>query len=60
MLTNAVRYADAGQHRLADVLDAARLLRERAEAGLVRRGLDRDPRARQRLEEELAVIRTLT
>ncbi|CAM5626217.1 hypothetical protein SALBM311S_10475 [Streptomyces alboniger] len=27
MLTNAVRYADPGQHRLADVLDAARLLR---------------------------------
>ncbi|MEU0389185.1 DNA polymerase III subunit alpha [Streptomyces chartreusis] len=146
VLTNAIRYADAGQHRLADVLDAARLLRpidrrrldsgerwlkdpaamheiarriaaaaghgddragrlmaetattadacvidpvrdlglgrphfpepavvgapggpehaaqllrERAEAGLIRRGLDRDPRARRRLEEELAVIRTL-
>ncbi|MCX5097789.1 DNA polymerase III subunit alpha [Streptomyces sp. NBC_00365] len=27
VLTNAVRYADAAQHRLADVLDAARLLR---------------------------------
>ncbi|MFE7927539.1 DNA polymerase III subunit alpha [Streptomyces sp. NPDC057456] len=27
MLTNAVRYADPAQHRLADVLDAARLLR---------------------------------
>jgi error-prone DNA polymerase len=27
VLTNAVRYADADQHRLADVLDAARLLR---------------------------------
>ncbi|WP_335982256.1 DNA polymerase III subunit alpha [Streptomyces sp. CA2R106] len=27
VLTNAVRYADAEQHRLADVLDAARLLR---------------------------------
>ena len=39
--------------------DAARLLRERAEAGLIRRGLDRDPRARQRLEEELTCIRTL-
>ncbi|MQY40233.1 DNA polymerase III subunit alpha [Streptomyces sp. RB17] len=38
---------------------AAQLLRERAEAGLIRHGLDRDPRARQRLEEELAVIRTL-
>ncbi|MFE2693606.1 DNA polymerase III subunit alpha [Streptomyces mirabilis] len=38
---------------------AARLLRERAEAGLIRRGLDRDPAARQRLAEELAVIREL-
>lgn len=27
VLTNAVRYADPGQHRVADVLDAARLLR---------------------------------
>ncbi|MEU9546292.1 DNA polymerase III subunit alpha [Streptomyces mirabilis] len=27
VLTNTVRYADAAQHRLADVLDAARLLR---------------------------------
>lgn len=27
VLTNAVRYADASQHRIADVLDAARLLR---------------------------------
>ncbi|RII07969.1 DNA polymerase III subunit alpha [Streptomyces sp. YIM 130001] len=27
VLTGAVRYADAGQHRLADVLDAGRLLR---------------------------------
>ncbi|MFI0722146.1 DNA polymerase III subunit alpha [Streptomyces sp. NPDC021224] len=27
VLTNAVRYADPAQHRLADVLDAARLLR---------------------------------
>ena len=27
VLTNAVRYADPGQHRLADVLDSARLLR---------------------------------
>ncbi|MET8768595.1 DNA polymerase III subunit alpha [Streptomyces sp. NPDC004658] len=27
VLTNAVRYADAAQHRIADVLDAARLLR---------------------------------
>ncbi|MGY4983802.1 DNA polymerase III subunit alpha [Streptomyces sp. 900105755] len=35
---------------------AARLLRERSEAGLVRRGLDRDREARARLDEELAVI----
>ncbi|WP_308014171.1 DNA polymerase III subunit alpha [Streptantibioticus parmotrematis] len=27
VVTNAVRYADPGQHRIADVLDAARLLR---------------------------------
>ncbi|MGW7063561.1 DNA polymerase III subunit alpha [Streptomyces sp. NPDC054904] len=27
VLTNAVRYADPGQHRIADVLDAGRLLR---------------------------------
>lgn len=27
VLTNAVRYADPAQHRIADVLDAARLLR---------------------------------
>lgn len=27
VLTNSVRYADPDQHRLADVLDAARLLR---------------------------------
>ncbi|MGW6706854.1 DNA polymerase III subunit alpha [Streptomyces sp. NPDC054956] len=27
VLTNAVRYADAGQHKIADVLDSARLLR---------------------------------
>ncbi|MGW7315750.1 DNA polymerase III subunit alpha [Streptomyces sp. NPDC054865] len=27
LLTNAVRYADPGQHRIADVLDAGRLLR---------------------------------
>ncbi|MER6224695.1 DNA polymerase III subunit alpha [Streptomyces sp900105755] len=35
---------------------AARLLRERSEAGLARRGLDRDREARARLDEELAVI----
>lgn len=38
---------------------AARLLREGTEADLIRRGLDHDPRARQRPDEELAVIRTL-
>ncbi|MFD8417416.1 DNA polymerase III subunit alpha [Streptomyces sp. NPDC059650] len=27
VVTNAIRYADPGQHRIADVLDAARLLR---------------------------------
>ncbi|MFJ3594728.1 DNA polymerase III subunit alpha [Streptomyces sp. NPDC090231] len=27
VLTNAVRYADPGQHRIADILDSARLLR---------------------------------
>ncbi|MFF2205932.1 hypothetical protein [Streptomyces sp. NPDC058145] len=27
VVSNAVRYADSEQHRLADVLDAARLLR---------------------------------
>ncbi|MFJ9567566.1 DNA polymerase III subunit alpha [Streptomyces fuscichromogenes] len=36
--------------------DAARLLRLRSEAGLVRRGLDRDRAALARLDEELAVI----
>ncbi|MCC9307942.1 DNA polymerase III subunit alpha [Kitasatospora sp. RB6PN24] len=35
---------------------AARALRERCEAGLVRRGLDHDPGARARLDQELAVI----
>ncbi|MGW6569025.1 DNA polymerase III subunit alpha [Streptomyces sp. NPDC054975] len=35
---------------------AARLLRERSEAGLVRRGLDRDRAALDRLDDELAVI----
>jgi error-prone DNA polymerase len=39
--------------------DADRLLRERCEAGLVHRRLDRDAAARQRLEEELAVIARL-
>ncbi|MCX5205165.1 DNA polymerase III subunit alpha [Streptomyces sp. NBC_00237] len=38
---------------------AARLLRHRSEAGLARRGLDRDPVARERLDEELAVISRL-
>lgn len=35
---------------------AARLLRARSEAGLARRGLDRDRKALARLDEELAVI----
>lgn len=38
---------------------AARLLRERSEAGLVRRGLDRDADARERLDMELGVISRL-
>ncbi|MFD6329245.1 DNA polymerase III subunit alpha [Streptomyces niveus] len=38
---------------------AARLLRERCEAGMARRGLDRDAPALQRLDEELEVIGTL-
>ncbi|MBT2392467.1 DNA polymerase III subunit alpha [Streptomyces sp. ISL-1] len=36
--------------------EASRLLRDLCEAGMVRRGLDRDTAALQRLEEELAVI----
>ncbi len=36
--------------------EADAVLRERCEAGLVRRGLDRDPRARTRTEMELSVI----
>jgi error-prone DNA polymerase len=39
--------------------EADRLLRGRCEDGLVRRGLDRDAAARQRVEEELAVIARL-
>ncbi|MCM2391409.1 DNA polymerase III subunit alpha [Streptomyces albipurpureus] len=42
-----------------DAADAARVLRERCEAGLVRRGLDRDSDVRTRLEEELAIITEL-
>ncbi len=38
---------------------AGRLLRERCAAGLVRRGLDRDRGALDRMEEELKVISTL-
>ncbi|MFE3828913.1 DNA polymerase III subunit alpha [Streptomyces sp. NPDC059092] len=38
---------------------AARLLRQRCEAGLVRRGLDRDRAVLDRLDEELNVISTL-
>ncbi|MCZ4121007.1 DNA polymerase III subunit alpha [Streptomyces sp. H39-S7] len=36
--------------------EAAAVLRERCEAGMVRRGLDRDPVAVRRLQEELEVI----
>ncbi|MFE7129738.1 DNA polymerase III subunit alpha [Streptomyces sp. NPDC057638] len=42
-----------------DAADAARVLRERCEAGLIRRGLDRDPAARARLDEELDLITEL-
>jgi len=55
VLTNAVRYADAGQHRLADVLDAARLLRP-----IDRRHLDggerwlKDPAAMAAAAERIA------
>ncbi|MEV7086963.1 DNA polymerase III subunit alpha [Streptomyces sp. NPDC093085] len=40
--------------------EAARLLRGQCEAGLVRRGLDRDRAARERMAEELAVISALS
>ncbi|WP_373920440.1 type I-E CRISPR-associated protein Cas6/Cse3/CasE [Streptomyces sp. B29(2018)] len=40
----------------ADAAGAARLLRERCEAGLARRGLDRSTEARARLAKELDVI----
>ncbi|MEU5425871.1 DNA polymerase III subunit alpha [Streptomyces olivoreticuli] len=43
----------------ADAADAARVLRERCEAGLVRRGLDRSPEARRRMGEELEIITQL-
>ncbi|WP_331730921.1 DNA polymerase III subunit alpha (plasmid) [Streptomyces sp. NBC_00016] len=55
VLTNAVRYADPGQHRLADVLDAARLLRP-----VDRRYLDggerwlKDPAAMTAVAERIA------
>ncbi|MGW0828336.1 DNA polymerase III subunit alpha [Streptomyces sp. NPDC002845] len=39
--------------------EADRLLRKRCETGLIQRGLERDPAARQRMEEELAVISQL-
>ncbi|MFD5079639.1 DNA polymerase III subunit alpha [Streptomyces sp. NPDC058371] len=39
--------------------EADRLLRERCEAGLIQRGLGRDPAARERMGEELAVISQL-
>lgn len=56
VLTNAVRYADPGQHRLADVLDAARLLRP-----VDRRHLDggerwlKDPAAMRAVAERVAL-----
>ncbi|MEV4868620.1 DNA polymerase III subunit alpha [Streptomyces syringium] len=55
ILTNAVRYADPGQHPLADVLDAARLLRP-----VDRRRLDcgqrwlKDPEAMAAAAERIA------
>ncbi|WP_197363853.1 DNA polymerase III subunit alpha, partial [Streptomyces clavuligerus] len=42
-----------------DAADAVRVLRGRCAAGLVRRGLDRDPEARRRLAQELALIAEL-
>ncbi|MEY9967622.1 error-prone DNA polymerase [Streptacidiphilus sp. MAP12-16] len=55
VLTNATRYADPGQHRTADVLDAARLLRP-----IDRRQLDsgerwlKDPAAMAGIAERIA------
>lgn len=55
VLSNGVRYADAAQHRLADVLDAARLLRP-----VDRRRLDcgerwlKDPNAMTGIAERIA------
>lgn len=55
VLSNGVRYADSGQHRLADVLDAARLLRP-----VDRRHLDggerwlKDPAAMAAVAERIA------
>ncbi|MFF4323772.1 DNA polymerase III subunit alpha [Streptomyces sp. NPDC001568] len=55
VLTNAVRYADPGQHRIADVLDAGRLLRP-----IDRRRLDcgerwlKDPTAMETIAERIA------
>ncbi|MFB9584743.1 DNA polymerase III subunit alpha [Streptomyces goshikiensis] len=55
VLTNAVRYADPAQHRIADVLDAGRLLRP-----IDRRRLDcgerwlKDPAAMQAAAERIA------
>ncbi|MFD7620201.1 DNA polymerase III subunit alpha [Streptomyces sp. NPDC059802] len=40
----------------ADAADAARLLRERCEAGMIRRSLDRSPEVRARLDHELDII----
>ncbi|MFE3016723.1 DNA polymerase III subunit alpha [Streptomyces sp. NPDC059256] len=52
-------FPEPGTVGAKDAVDAARVLRERCEAGLVRRGLDGDSAARTRLEEELAIISEL-
>ncbi|MEU6356049.1 DNA polymerase III subunit alpha [Streptomyces sp. NPDC047072] len=54
VLSNAVRYADPGQHRLADVLDAARLLRP-----IDRRRLDTGQRWLKDERAMAAVARTV-
>ncbi|MEU7325732.1 DNA polymerase III subunit alpha [Streptomyces griseoviridis] len=55
VLSNAVRYADPDQHRLADVLDAARLLRP-----IDRRRLDSGQRWLKGQREMTAVARMVT
>ncbi|WP_327359612.1 DNA polymerase III subunit alpha [Streptomyces sp. NBC_01304] len=56
VLSNAARYATAGQHRLADVLDAARLLRPIPRKGPVDCGERylKDATAMRRIAEEVA------